>query len=120
MRVFGLGNRTRWALGVMDFDPSNAGDTHPFVVGSHATRDKHTDFHFGALWDDGPQVFGGIDRRLGGDFVLCADYTTGTEGMATVGVDYAVGDSVDLLVGAIRPNPGGLQLYTSLSFGLHW
>ncbi len=97
------------AVGV--FNIARDTDASPYIV---VTRDfPLLRAHAGAmLLDSSPQAFFGIDTILCDRCAVMADYTTGVDNFATVGVYTDLTDRLNLLVGALFPNAGGETRFT--------
>jgi hypothetical protein len=119
-KTFNHLQRTRWALGAYNIDPTALGATVPYVALSRDTHDEKTTFHGGALYDGAVQGFAGLNHRLGNDVSVWTDYMTGPNGMATLGLDFAITDRVEFTLGGILLNGGGFQVYTDTIFTIDW
>lgn len=74
----------------------------PYLVADAGTRFAH--LHFGVMSIDGnPCCILGMDRQFGKLTLMC-DYTSGSEGVSSVGFDYQIKDNFGVMAGALFPN----------------
>lgn len=69
------------------------------TIGSGATH-----LHLGTMRIEGSnRLIAGLDRHLG-KFTLMGDYTSGTDGLSSLGLNYQVNDNFGVMAGALFPN----------------
>lgn len=68
--------------------------------------------HLGMIGSGGAQWFTGADSAVSDKVTLMADYTSGGENFASLGVSYQFDAHFSLLAGALFPNDGGSALFT--------
>jgi hypothetical protein len=99
------------AVGVNDI--AEAGKPAPYLVGTADLQAAR--LHLGALRQEGySRWFAGADRALTERVTFAADYTSGREQYASVGLEYRMGERASVFAALLFPNGGG-----DTEFSLH-
>lgn len=84
----------------------------PYAVATAGGEGK-THLHLGSMRIDGSnRLIAGLDRHCAGGLTLMGDYTSGDDGVSSLGFNYQASGTFGVMAGALFPNDGGRTCFT--------